>query len=121
MTNHRGPAPFELVLETASKLALEQNNRAEIVRRDRFAELQRLAALCDDSFDKRKCRAQTIASWETHHGLIVKLTGQGKSTFEIAKALNDHGFYVDRTNVYVYQVKVGLRDKDSNPYDRSKR
>ena len=119
--NWQGPAAFDVVLKAAAIGKEKQANRAERVRQERSEELQRLAAAIDSEFDKRKCRAQTIASWETHHGLIVKLTGQGKSTFEIAKALNDLGFYVDRKNVYVYQVKVGLKDKDNNPFDRSKR
>jgi len=121
MNEFYGPAPFEAVLKAAAIGKEKQANRAERIRQERSDELQRVAKMIDDGLDRRRNRKENQEKWKAHHELIARMTLEGFGSSEIASELLNLGFCVERKDVSTYQFNHGLRDKQSNPYDRSKR
>lgn len=120
MTLFYGPAPFDVVLKAAAIGKEQQATRAERVRQERSDELQRIAKTIDDGLDRRRNRKETQEKWKAHHDLIVKLTADGVGPSEIAAELLNRGFSVERRDVSTYQFNHGLRDRENNPFNRSK-
>lgn len=108
MNHFQGPAPFDHVLKVAAELAEKQNNRADEVRRERSAELQRLAAQIDGELDRRKNRKNRVLTWDYFRPTIERMTDEGFSDDLIAKELSNQGFIVDRRTVYRYRVDNGI-------------
>jgi len=111
MADYHGPAPFSRVLKEAEKLKEARAISAEKAKQARFQELLAGCLEADDALDGRRRRKEKDAKWREYHDLVAQLTEAQHTDFQIAGALCDRGFLVNRNDVYAYQRRSGLRSK----------